>query len=409
MVVLISLAAEPASAGDAVTEWNAVAVEAVKTKMLTSPPAARALAMVHAAIYDAANAVERHHEPLHVDTSADPVASLDAAIPAAAHRVLIGLYPEQAATLDAALASSLAAIPDGEAKDEGQSVGEGVGDEILAWRATDGSAHMSMDMGGSSPGEWRPTPPAFAMAMMPHWGAVLPFAMSGNDQFRLARPPSLGSGRYAAGLETVRLLGAKSGSTRTPEQTAIAMFWADSPGTITTVGRWNVIARQLAEGSGYSVFENARLFALLNVALADAGIASWDTKFAYRLWRPITAIREADSDGNPRTAADALWEPLLMTPAFPEYASAHSQFSGAAAEILRRVHGSDDFAFTIDSFSEPVDTRHYARFSEAAAEAGQSRIFGGIHFPDSNRRGLLAGRKLARFVFARTMRPSRGQ
>jgi hypothetical protein len=407
MLLLLLSVASPALAGDAVTEWNAVAVEAVKTKQLTSPPAARALAMVHAAIYDAANAVERHNAPFHVDTSADAVASLSAAIAGAAHRVLVGLFPEQSATLNDALAAALAMIPDGEAKDEGLSAGSGVGDEIMEWRQSDGSAGSAMFMGGDAPGQWRPTPPAYAMGMMPHWATVLPFAMPTNDAFRLRAPPQLSTGRYAKDLETVRRLGAKDGSTRTAEETAIAMFWADSPGTITTVGRWNVVARQLSDAALFSVFENARLFALLNVALADAGIASWDSKYAYAFWRPVTAIREADDDGNPRTAADALWEPLLMTPAFPEYASAHSQFSGAAAEVLRRVYRSDDFAFSLASFSDPMVVRNYTSFSEAAMEAGQSRIFGGIHYPLSNLAGLKAGQKLARFVLSRTMRPTR--
>jgi hypothetical protein len=203
--------------------------------------------------------------------------------------------------------------------------------------------------------------------------------------------------RYAQDYDQVKALGAKTSAVRTAEQTEIARFWADGAGTVTPPGHWNMIAADVAQQRGNTLAENARLFALVNIAMADAGIVSWDAKYHYNLWRPITAIREGDDDGNDATAGDATWEPLLATPPFPECTSGHSTFSGAAATILASLYG-DDFAFTTDSDGLPGVTRSFLSFSDAADEAGISRIYGGIHFQFSNEQGLATGRGLGEYV-----------
>ena len=211
-------------------------------------------------------------------------------------------------------------------------------------------------------------------------------------------PPALNSAAYADDFNLTKQLGAKNSTARTAEQTTIAHFWADSPGTVTPPGHWNVIARELAVQRGNSMEENARLFALLNIAQADAGILCWDCKYACNLWRPITAIQNADLDENPATEKNAKWTPLLATPPFAEYTSGHSTFSSAGVAVLAAFFGSDHIPFTTTSEDVPGVSRSYASFSEAAEEAGMSRIYGGIHFMSANTQGLLSGSRLGQFV-----------
>ncbi|MEW6441687.1 MAG: cytochrome c peroxidase [bacterium] len=376
---------------DVVVDWNDISLQSIQEGLFVSTKASRALAMVHLAVFEAVTAAR--------GGEGDPECSMEAAAVAAAARVLISLFPSQAADLSALADSYLAAIPDGQDKTDGIALGQAKADEIILWRSTDHSGEMVPYVPGDQPGDWRPTPPMYQPAMMPNWAIVTPFAMTSNSQFRSPPPPLLGSARYAAALNEVKELGSLNSSIRKPEQTEIAMFWADSPGTVTTAGRWNLIARDAAQHWGNTLEENALLFALLNVTLADAGIAAWDTKYTFNLWRPVTAIQEADTDGNPRTEADPSWMPLLMTPAFPEYNSAHSTFSAAAAQMLILFFATDRFEYSIESYSQPGTYRTYHRFSEAAEEAGISRIYGGIHYSFSNVSALRAGRRLARWVW----------
>jgi membrane-associated phospholipid phosphatase len=398
-------------AADVVLDWNNTALGAIKTSLFTSVKVSRTLAMVHVAMYDAVNSIEQTHEPFYVWLSApDGDISTDAAAAMAAYGVLAGLFPEQIATLDAALADSLAAIPDGDAKAMGMQLGELVASGVLLIREKDGSDAMVPYTPGTEPGDWRPTPPNYLPAMMPHWADVTPFAMEDGAQFRKTSPPRLSSRSYANAVNQVKAIGAKNSSVRTMEQTMIANFWADMPGTETTVGRWNLVAQDVAVAHGNTLSENARLFALLNVALADAGISAWDFKFHFNLWRPVTAIREADTDGNKFTDPDPAWEPLLMTPAFPEYVSAHSTFSAAAAQMLASYFGRNNVTFTIDPFmmmGMSMEPRTYTSFSDAALEAGASRIYGGIHYLFSNVDGLNAGRSISNYVWQNFMRPVR--
>jgi PAP2 superfamily len=251
------------------------------------------------------------------------------------------------------------------------------------------------------PGQWRPTLPNFRTAFLPDWGNVAPFTLSNSAQFRPAPPPNLKSRRYARELKQVQKLGAIDSPTRKPEQTAIAQFWSGIGGPV----YWNFVAEQIADRQGSSLAENARLFALLNLAEADAGITAWNTKYTYSRWRPVNAIQLAQTDGNPATQSDRHWLPLLDTPSHPDYLSAHSIFSNAAAVVLTDFasHTSvkplgDQIPFATTSGSLPGIKRTYRSFTAAAQEAGISRIYGGIHTMTANRTGLQVGKALGRYI-----------
>lgn len=387
-----------AARGDSVTEWNSVALEAIKVDRTAPPKSSRALAILHVSIYDSVNGLADTHEPYLLKWKGPRLASVDAAVAAAARASLVALFPAQQATFDAAYATAIAAIPAGSRRQAGVAWGEYVAGKVLAARATDGSTAVVPYTPGTSPGDWQPTPPAFAAALLPGWGAVKPFAMKSGGQFRPAPAPKLDSATYAFDFNLTKQLGAIDSVARTADQTAIARFWADGAGTVTPPGHWNVIAREIALSRGTTLAENARLFALLNIALADAGICAWECKYVDDYWRPVTAIRAADTDSNPATDADVAWTPLIATPPFPEYISGHSTFSAAAATVLADFFGPDSVAFTTTSEDLPGATRSFGSFWEAAAEAGLSRIFGGIHFMSANHQGLQSGARLGHYV-----------
>ncbi|MEG4057941.1 MULTISPECIES: phosphatase PAP2 family protein [unclassified Microcoleus] len=380
-----------------VIEWNGVMLNAVRTGNTAPPLASRNMAMVHAAIYDAVNSISKKYTPYLVEIDPPAGTSAEAATAAAAHRVLVNLYPAQAATFDEAYASSLAKITDGKAKQDGIALGQQVADQIISSRSTDGITKVVQYTPKTDLGSWVPTPPALAAALAPQWAEVTPFAMTSGSQFRPAGPPALDSAKYAEEVNYVKEIGKSDSLTRTLDQTAIAKFWANGAGTFTPPGHWNQIAEETATLTGQSLEDSARLFALLNFALADAAISCWDAKYEYNLWRPVTAIRQADTDNNPNTTADPLWTPLITTPPFPEYTSGHSTFSGAADAVMTSVLGSD-FGFA-DRGDRTVNTlRTFQNFSEAADESGMSRLYGGIHFMSANVNGLSVGRNVGNYV-----------
>jgi hypothetical protein len=385
-------------AGDMVLEWNEILLDAVRATSANPPRASRAMAIVHAAIYDAVNAIERTHEVYAVEVLASPLSSRGAAVAAAAHATLSSLFPTQVGTFNAKLIESLATIPDGLAEDLGVDLGETVAAEMLALRANDGSATIVPYTPGNQPGDWQPTPPANLPALLPNWPDVTPFAMTSGSQFSPDDIPALTSSQYTAAFNEVKSLGDINSATRTADQTNIARFWANGGGTATPPGHLNVLAAIVAVQRGNSLAENARLFAMLNVALADAAIMAWDAKYDTDFWRPITGIQAADSDGNPNTIADAAWTPLIVTPPFPSYVSGHSSFSGAAAAVLKSFFGRDNIAFTLPSENPAVASRSYTSFSQAAQESADSRLYGGIHWRFDNEDGLVAGKNLGNFV-----------
>jgi len=368
--------------GDVVTDWNTAALDAIRAG--TAPPiASRSLAILHVSIYDAVNGIARTNEPYLVQSSASASASREAAASAAAHKALVNLFPAAASSFDALHTAILAGIPNGPQKTAGIVWGEFVANQILAARPTDGSHAIVPPPGGSGPGVWVPTPPAFAPYLLPQWGFVVPFGMSSSSQFRPPGPPSLDGEQYAADYNEVKELGAAVGSTRTVEQTQIALFWADGAGTETPPGHWNSIAQIIAAGQGNTLEENARLFALLNIAMADAAICAWDAKYTFHFWRPVTAINFAEPD--------LIWASFIVTPPFPDYVSGHSTFSGAAATVLALFYGTEDLPFTAGSDSLSGVYRSFPTCLDAAEEAAVSRLYGGIHFRSANEDGLQAG------------------
>jgi membrane-associated phospholipid phosphatase len=389
-----------------VLEWNQLALHAIGQARVSPVVASRDLAITQAAVYDAVVAIDPEFEPYHAHVAASRGASPEAAAAQAAHDTLTALFPSQTGTFDAALSDDLADIPPGRAR-QGTDVGREVAQQILDWRSTDGSDATVPYTPGTDPGDWQPTPPANLPALAPQWPSVTPFAMTSGDQFRPGAPPALDTADYAAAFNEVKSLGSAGSTTRTAEQTQIARFWNDGAGTAFAPGYWNRIAQEVATDQHLDLVSDARLFALVNIASADALIACWDAKYTYSLWRPVTAIRAADTDGNPGTEADATWTPLLTTPNFPSYVSAHSTVSGAAAGVLTALFGPD-YHFTVSSDSLPGVTRSFDSFDAAAQEAGRSRIYGGIHYQFDNQAGLASGRALGQYVSGNFLLPVEG-
>ena len=388
-------------AADPVLTWNNVGLDALTAYGPGAAAGTRPLAIVQTAVYDAVNAIAHDgHRGYLYNQPAPRITSVDAAVAQAAHDALAGLYPapNQVAVFDAKLAESLAAVPDGPGKRFGIALGKLTAKLILDNRAHDGSNAVVTYTPETGPGKWQPTPPAFAAPLLPQWPYVTPFTLNSGNQFRPAPPPALDSAEYTAAFNEVKTVGAQNSATRTADQTQIARFWLDGGGTPGAAGHWNRIAQQVAVARGLSVPEEARLFALLDIAQADAGIACWDGKYTYNFWRPITGIRAADTDGNPLTVADPNWSPLLATPPHPSYASGHSTISTASATVLASFFGTDNVSFTSAKQDDPSIVRSYTSFTQAAEEAGQSRIYGGFHWQFDNQAAQKCGRLVGNWV-----------
>jgi len=391
---------------DEVLEWNAHAAKAIVSVGGQVPPRALIrLAMVHLAIYDAVNAIEG--APFEGYASVPAVnrpASEEAAAATAAHDVLVALFPAQAADLNAKYATSLAALPDDGAKANGIVVGQQAASAILIKRAEDGRDAAVIYTPGSGPGVWVPTPPAFLAAQAPETPFVQPFALNSAPQFRPEPPFSLSSEDWARDYNEIKALGPAVGSIRTPDQTDIARFWSDNPPL-----QWNRAWRALSVAKGLGLADNARYFAMLATASADALIACWDAKYYYNFWRPVTAIRAGDTDGNPETAPDPAWIGLIITPNHPEYPAAHGCFSGASTETLSYLFGTDEVGFSMDSTVAGVvnPIRTYDRLSDALAEVLDARIYGGMHYRNSTRVGANLGKQVSRFTTRHFFRPTK--
>jgi len=403
IIILFSASFLPATA-DVITNWNEVSLSMITNSQMMAIQASRVLAMVHIAMYDAVNAVDRTHEVFYVPINPRMPCSSEAAAACAAHVVLSGIFTNSAAALDTALSNSLAAVADGTAKTNGVFLGQYVGGRVYNWRKDDMSmmTNMAPYVPGTNAGNWRPTYPDYRAAMMPHWSMLMPFAMSVTNQFGAPPTSALASAEYAAAFDEVKQYSTGVAWTNADMPNAV-WFWVDMTGTVTTVGRWNRIAQYA--GTNNDLQANARMYCLLNVALADAGITAWDNKYSYNFWRPVTAIREAGTDGNPSTAADTNWVPFVTnTPNFPSYTSAHSVFSAAAAAVLSNFFGSDSNTFTVAPYNMMTSARTYNSFSAAAEEAAMSRLWAGIHFRFDNTNGLNSGYALGTYVGQNFMR-----
>src|SRR5437899_537372 len=379
---------------DMVTDWNQTTLntQAAVPFGIRTPPATRALAMVHAAIYDSVNAIYRQYAVYAVNAQAPNGTSPEAAAIAAAHSVLLALYPSQQANLDAAYAASLSQIPDGQSKTDGINLGQYVGASILALRSNDGSTLNPPYNQPPAPGVWQPAVPGTALFV--GWGQVTPFALNSGSQFRGEGPPALTSLEYATDFNEVKSLGAINSVTRTAYQTETALFWAENSQI-----NWNHIAQSAAITRQNSLAENARLFALLNIAGADTAIAVFDSKYTYDFWRPIAAIRAAGTDGNPDTVPDPTWTPLLVTPAHPDYTSQHSAEGSVFAEILADYFGTDDIGFSLTTSTAPGGVvRSYTSSSQAARENMEYRILVGYYFRTAWRHGFNEGQQVGSYV-----------
>lgn len=361
----------------------------------------RTLSMVHLAMHDAVNAVNRIYEPYSF-TNRDSTAHPVAAAAAAAHRVLVNTFPAQAATFDAKLAASLADVPNGLAEDRGRALGDQVANHFIQLRQNDGFGAVVDYTPDNDPGDFQFVPPFEGFIYHPEWRFVRVWGLDSVSQFRSAPPPSLTSSQYATDYNEVKRAGILNGSTRTQAETDYAQFWYED----SDIG-WNRIARDVVSRRGLSLHSAARLFALMNVAMTDGYIAGWESKFHYDRWRPITAIRAGQTDGNGATAPDATWEPLMPTVPVQDYPSTHSVLGEAAATVLARLLGDrQTFTFTSSTAPNPlVDTRTFSRFSTAAIENADSRVKAGIHFRHSTNAGLEMGDDIGNFMVDNLLRP----
>src|SRR5215472_4739822 len=362
-----------------VVQWNRILLVIVRTaraQPATVHPT-RSFAIMHAAIYDAVNAIDGTHKPYLVRLSASHFASQEAAAAAAAHEVLAKLYPNFQATLDAQLQKALAQLPN-VGKPEGISIGNTVADQILALRSNDGSNAQPIPyVFGNAPGDYQSTPPNFPkQPQFTHWSRVTPFALESASQFRPGGPPKPTSDRYADTFEQVKSLGTANSTTATADQALTGRFWN---GAIQNY--WNEIAQTAALAHDLTTPENARLFALLNLSFADGAIAFYDAKYAYIFWRPVTAIRDAANDANPDTLPDPNWLPEVgNTAPDPSYPGAHAVISAAGAFVLSSFFGKKEFDFVVTSEVMAGVVRSFNSFEAADEEATLSRIFAGVHF-----------------------------
>jgi hypothetical protein len=407
LLVAARLPAAPAS-DNAILYWNGQVLNATRLSRNPPPVAALHLATFHAALHDTVVGLTGSGRPWRVARAAPAGASLEAGVAAAARTVLSTLWKDavSARVIEAAFDRAVGELPPGPSREAGLAHGEAVAREILALRA-DAVGRPNPDTAYSStePGRWRETPPGFRPAVLPQIASAQPFVLRSPDQFRAPPPPALASADYARELAEVVRLGSRDGAERTEEQTLSTPFWADDLGTATPAGHWNDIAQDLARRHGLSLADSARFFALLNFATADAAIACWDTKYHYRTWRPETAIRELTPALNPHHRPVPDFIPNMTSPAHPDYTSGHSTFSGAAARLLARFFGTDEIGFRTTSDGLPGAVREYRRLSDAAAEIGLSRIYGGIHTMSANTAGLEAGRRVADWVFENAFTP----
>ena len=399
---LVALTAPATAGADTVTDWNALASNALFTVAGQAPTVGTLhMAMVHGAVYDAVNSIDGSHEPyLFRGRPGVFWASQDAAAATAAYRVLVSIVPSQQPQLEQLYNASLAALPNTSGKWIGISNGERAAAAMIAARTNDGRFGAPGFPVGLLPGQWRPVLPAFANDPAGWVRNVKPFVLQSPSQFRTAGPDALTSAAYATDFNEVKAIGSLNSATRTMFQTNSALYWAESPART-----WNRIFRTVSAQRGVSLEDNARLFALFNLSAADTLINVWDDKAFYRFWRPITAIREANLDGNAATSPDPDWLPLIATPPYPENTSGASSLAAAATRTLQQFFGTDNVAWTDTNLGGL--TRSFAHPSDAVNEVVEARIWSGIHFRRADVQGAAVGTQVSNWTNANYLRPTR--
>jgi hypothetical protein len=388
---------------DVVSEWNVIMVATIGSQ---NPFAqGRFAAITQLAVFEAANAINRDYEPYLGTVFAPPNASQEAAVIAAAHRVLLTYFPGNATSLDAARSNSLAGIPDSASKSNGIWVGEAAAEAMIQLRANDGSGTPIPYTPLADPGFWQPTPPAFGPAILLHWGKMTPFAIVSSDQFRSNPPPSLGSGRYRRDYDEVKTVGDVGSADRPEDRAAVARFYAAT----SAVQAWNRAALQVTAPRPWSLAERARVLALLNMAINDALVSSMETKYFYQFWRPVTAIRAGATDGNDRTEPDGGFTPFITTPSFPSYPSAHASAGYAAREILERAGGIGRQSITLSNPAIPDVVLDYKNLQQITEDIDDARVYGGIHFRFDQEAGAWQGLRVGEYVFNHNLGPVRGR
>ena len=396
--VLVALTTTTARA-DTITDWNQTAIAVMKTANVTGNPWTRHMAMVHVAMSDAVNSVQGKYARYVAKGELARDASAEAAASSAARHILLQAYPNQKAAIDEAHAKSIAGIPDGPAKTAGLALGEQIAALVRADRAADGTSAPDTYRPITTPGVWVPTaPPIFAQ-----YAQAKPWVLKSADQFRPGPPPQLTSAIYARDYNETKNVGGAKSTARTAEQSDAVKFWTQqniSPA-------WQEAARQISAAKGLGLAENARLFALLNMGMANTFINDWDAKFTYNFWRPVTAIRNGDQDGNDATERDAGWTPSNATPMHPEYPSQAAIVAGSSAAILELVvAGAASVPFTVTDLADPKLTRKFTSITQLANEQCDVRVWGGIHFRNSLEIGVDMGRKMSAYLVENSLKPS---
>jgi hypothetical protein len=395
------------AAGNSVLDWNEVAIDS--TRLSRNPPPAAALyyATYHVAIFDAVNGITRTNRGWLVNDPAPAGVDMDAVVAGAADTVLTNLWTwTNPRTIEIAYDRALASIPDGQAKTDGIAWGRKVAMAVIAARADCGyDRPIPGNYSSTDVGKWRETPPTFRPPLLPFWGKVKPFFMTSPSQFRAPPPLPIGSKEYAEELAYVNRVGPRDGADRTEYETYCTPFWSDDLGTSTPPGHWNTIAQDIARRKNLTVPEAARLFALLNLAEADAGIQCWESKFYYSTWRPETALRATDTKFNPGAPSNPDFIPNMASPPFPAYPSGHSTFSAAASRVLELFFGTDEIEFSVGSDGLPGVIHTFKSLSDCRREVGMSRVWGGIHTMTDNIEGQKSGIRVADYVFANALLP----
>lgn len=384
-----------AGRADVILDWNAIMQATVGSQ--PPFPQTRLAAITQLAVFEAVNAITRDYKPYLGTITAPANASPEAAAVTAAHDVLKNYFPSGAATLDTASASSLATIPDGPAKAAGIAVGQAAAAAMIAARAHDGSTPAAFFPPSSlDPGVWQPTPSCTAAGgAFFQWRNVTPFGIRSGSQFRLGPPPALTSDRYTRTFNEVKAVGGTDSTERPPDRANVVRFYA----AVAAVGVFNDAARQLSTAQGRSLSENAHDFALINMAISDGAVATFDTKYHYNFWRPETAIRNAATDGNDQTAPDATFTPFIVTPCFPGYPSAHATLSNAAREVMEQVYAGGRLSITLKSAAVPGVILNYTTLTQITDDIDDARVYGGIHFRTDQDAGSGLGRRIGQYVY----------